>query len=474
MKKNTSIIFALVVASVLVVFASCNKLSKATISGVTLPATPDSVTLKPRVIVIDSTQLTLVSSAAQLSQGMYVYTSNNGFPGLIANDIIIGITGEGYLRKVTSVITQQNQLVLNTTQAKLEDVFQQANINFTTGAYNGYQYNMNNVTLFGDAAASVVVNGNISMTPNWNFNMQFQNGTMTGFSAICQNGTLNTSMQLNITSTAPDNINASNTLNSASNRSIIWIGQLPIVVTTDLLFTANVSGNVSGSVNRTVALTNNDSYVLGDVYTSGVWQHQYNFTHNTTLNAVASAAGLNVSCDIVPQMTVSIYGIPCPATSISLNTSEGGNVASSGNWDFSAGFMQQPMVNVSGVILGYAVTDDAKSWNTDTVNYATPYKLIKVSGDGQIGTAYLYLPQPLVVQVVDNNGNAQANVPVYFSVTSGGGALSYYTVMTNSGGYAQTSWQIGDPATSSQGAQAVVKIANGTQISGSPASFIAL
>ena len=187
--------------AVLSVFASCNKLSKATVSGVTLPVAPDSVTLKARVIVIDSTQLVLVSTVAQLSQGIYAYTSNNGFPGFIANDIIIGITGDGYLRKVTSVMTQLNQVVLNTTQAKLEDVFQQANINFSTGAFNGYQYTMSSTSLFQDATASVTVaSGSISITPNWNFNMHFQNGTMTGFSAICQNGTLNSTMQLNVTS----------------------------------------------------------------------------------------------------------------------------------------------------------------------------------------------------------------------------------------------------------------------------------
>ena len=476
MKKNTSSILVLTLIAILSIFASCNKLSKATESGVTLPATPDSVTLKARVIVIDSTILTLVSTDAQLSQGIYAYTSNNGFPGFIANDIIIGITGEGYLRKVTTVMAQQNQVVLNTTQANLEDVFQQANINFSTGAFNGYQYSMNSTSLFQDATASVTVaSGSISLTPNWNFNMQFQNGTMTGFSAICQNGTLNSTMQLNVTSSASNNISGSSTLNSASARTIIWIGQLPIVVTTNLSFAASVSGSVSGSVNRTVSVTNNDSYVLGDVYASGAWQNQYNFTHNTTLSAVASAAGMNVSCNMVSQMNVLIYGVNCPITFLSSNTSESGNTSTtSGDWDFTAGYSQQPALSVSGVILGYAVPDNSNSWSTDTTYYKTPYKIIKVSGDGQIGTAYQYLSQPLVVQVVDNYGNAQANVPVYFSVTSGGGVLSSYTVMTNGGGYAQTSWQIGNPATSSQGIQAIARMANGTQISGAPLSFLAL
>ena len=472
MKKNISI-FVLALAAILSVFASCNKLSTATAPGVTLPVTPDSVTLKSRVIVIDSTKLILVSTTAQLTQGIYAYTSNTGFPGFITNDIIIGISGDGYLRKVTSVMVQGSQVVLNTIQAKLEDVFQQANINFSTTDFNGYQYNINNVSLFQDASASAIItSGNISISPNWNFNMQFLNGTMTGFSAICQNGTLSATTQMNVTSSASDNISATSTLNAVSGRTIIWIGQLPIVVTTDLSFVANVSGSVTGSVNRTLSYTNNDTYTLGDVY-SGSWQNQYNFTHNSTLTASASATSLNVSYSIVPQMSVKIYGVVCPGTSIALNTFEAGNV-SSGNWDFSAGFTQQPSFSVSGTILGYAIPDNTNTHNTDTVNYIAPYKIIKVSGDGQLGTAYQYLSQPLVVQVVDNNGNAVANVPVYFSVTFGGGVLSNYTVLTNSSGYAQTSWQIGNPATSSQNVQAIVKMANGSQITGSPVSFIAL
>ena len=170
-----------------------------------------------------------------------------------------------------------------------------------------------------------------------------------------------------------------------------------------------------------------------------------------------------------------IYGVACPSSAIALNSFENGNVAtSSSDWDYSAGLTLQQSFNVSAAVLGYSVPDNNNSWSSDTVVYKTPYKIIKVSGDGQIGTAYQYLAQPIVVQVVDNNGNAQANVPVYFSVTSGGGSLSTYTVMTNSGGYAQTNWQIGNPSTAAQNVQAVVRMANGVQISGSPISFLAL
>jgi len=251
---------------------------------------------------------------------------------------------------------------------------------------------------------------------------------------------------------------------------------LPIVITTDLSFVANVSGSLTGNVNSTIATTNNDTYTLGQVYSLGTWQNQYNFTNTSTLNSSGlDAAALNLSCRIMPRMSVMIYGVVCPVASISMNTVESGNASTTtGNWDFTASLTQQPSVNASGTILGYSVPDNANNWNTDTVNYKTPYQVVMISGNGQLGTPYEYLPQPLTVQVTDNNGNPQINVPVYFSVTSGGGTLANYKVLTNNSGIAQTNWIIGNPATSAQNVQATVSMANGTQISGSPINFIAL
>ncbi|MDZ8055084.1 MAG: N,N-dimethylformamidase beta subunit family domain-containing protein [Aulosira sp. ZfuVER01] len=69
--------------------------------------------------------------------------------------------------------------------------------------------------------------------------------------------------------------------------------------------------------------------------------------------------------------------------------------------------------------------------------------LIKVSGDnqgGQVGTALL---NPLVVQVKDNFGNPQSGATVNFTITSGGGSLSYSIVLTDSNGQASTVLTLG-------------------------------
>ncbi len=55
---------------------------------------------------------------------------------------------------------------------------------------------------------------------------------------------------------------------------------------------------------------------------------------------------------------------------------------------------------------------------------ATGVKLVKISGDGQMGTAGQQLPAPLVVVLRDHLGNPVEEAPVLFEVVEGGGMLS--------------------------------------------------
>ena len=166
-------------------------------------------------------------------------------------------------------------------------------------------------------------------------------------------------------------------------------------------------------------------------------------------------------------MVQKIYGVVCPTATFSMNTLE----------STTDGFTEQQSFNVSGNILGYGIPDNNLTWNTDTVSLqatTTNLKLVKTSGDGQVGAPFEYLGAPLVVQVTDNSGVGQAGITVYFTVTSGGGTVSHYSVSTNASGFAQTNWLLGDPATSAQKVQVVGRTATGSQISGSPVTFTAL
>jgi hypothetical protein len=79
-----------------------------------------------------------------------------------------------------------------------------------------------------------------------------------------------------------------------------------------------------------------------------------------------------------------------------------------------------------------------------------------VSGDGQEAAAGAELPQPIVVQLVDQAGEPLAGVTVRFDITSGGGQLTATTAVTDAQGHASTRWRLGISTAAEQRVQARV------------------
>ncbi|MEH2191990.1 MAG: N,N-dimethylformamidase beta subunit family domain-containing protein [Nostoc sp.] len=69
--------------------------------------------------------------------------------------------------------------------------------------------------------------------------------------------------------------------------------------------------------------------------------------------------------------------------------------------------------------------------------------ITKISGDNQTGAVGTALPNPFVVQIKNNAGNAQSGVTVNFAVTSGGGSVSPASAVTNASGQASTILTLG-------------------------------
>ena len=67
----------------------------------------------------------------------------------------------------------------------------------------------------------------------------------------------------------------------------------------------------------------------------------------------------------------------------------------------------------------------------------------KLSGDNQTGAGGTTLPNLLAVLVRDANDNPMPNVSVRFAVTSGGGAVTPTTVLTDANGKASTALTLG-------------------------------
>ena len=68
---------------------------------------------------------------------------------------------------------------------------------------------------------------------------------------------------------------------------------------------------------------------------------------------------------------------------------------------------------------------------------------LKILGDNQQGASGATLEQPFVVEVRDQNGTSFEGVPVVFTITEGGGALSITSTMTDENGRAQSTLTLG-------------------------------
>jgi hypothetical protein len=83
----------------------------------------------------------------------------------------------------------------------------------------------------------------------------------------------------------------------------------------------------------------------------------------------------------------------------------------------------------------------------DRVDACCEQRLLRyVSGDAQQGAPGATLPEPLVVQVVDDNGDPVPNETVMFTVRGGGGSVAPAAVASDANGRAQTQWTLGPTA----------------------------
>jgi hypothetical protein len=83
------------------------------------------------------------------------------------------------------------------------------------------------------------------------------------------------------------------------------------------------------------------------------------------------------------------------------------------------------------------------SLNTDV---SAPGGLIKYSGDQQTGPANTALPAPLGLLVVNQFGERLKNVPVNWSIASGGGSLSSAMTLSDDSGLASVTYTTGPTA----------------------------
>lgn len=484
MRHNLSIInFLIVVLSLFL--THCKKNDQAPDNSTPTPITKTDSTINKNVRIIDSTKLILTSDTIMLNQGHLEYTIINTVPAINVNDIIVGATHGGYIKRVSSINQQQNKLVIESSQGTMEDVFNNANFNFKTNMdslkqariMTGYQFDVSGKTLYSDGSSSIILQkGIINIDGNWNFGFSFKNAHLDSFELSNKSASFDGQFDVNVTSSKALNVSDEVTLGRIAKYNTYFAGEVPVVVYTEVELKGIVSASVGSTIKTTLQVTTNNKADIGLRYKNSQWVPTLSNLSTSTLTVGDKSASSNVTIKlaIVPYVSFRLYRILGPYASSGLNEIIQDNraVLPSLDWDFYAGAWIQTKVGVRANIIGKSLLDFQKEWNTDTLFYRTPDKIEKTSGDIQTGQIGQFLSQPIKVRVLDKNGKGEAEVPVYFKVTAGGGTVESSSLMTDKDGYAQTRWKLGSQNVI-QTLEATTKKVDGSLINGAPLEFAA-
>lgn len=466
---------------------------KLKVSGDFVVSYDSTVVLKDNVHIVDTNTMVSNSTLAMLHQGIYEYTYSTAPPMYNVGDILIGPLQGGYIRKITSLAINGNTITFQTDQASMEHVFKQGAFHFSIGtdsllsqrpaqlASNDYSYSFHDITLYNEGSITIKLNnGNITLNPNWLFDFDFQNLKIKNFELGCENASLTSTFEVGINATQATTLfDKTDTLKRVTKTFTKWLlvygVPVPVVVVMNLDFICKYSAVVDASVSRDITFSSINDFSLAVKYANNTWTPVYNFngSKNVRVNSSTGNANATINLAIIPTFSFQLYGITGPYVSVGLHEQLKANVASPAlDWNFSAGAWLQTTLGANAEAFGESLFDYNRLWDTDTLFYKTPYRVSKISGDNQNGDINQHLAVPVKVRVLDQLGNKQANVPVYFAVTAGGGMVQPQSLLSDADGYAQAFWQTGN-LVGVQRVTATAKNADGTLLQDAPVQFSA-
>lgn len=462
--------------AIIILMSGCSK--EELPKGATIDTT-SSVVLKDNAHIIDSTKFKLNTSPTLLSQGIYQFTGDVSKGKYNVNDVIVGLTQDGYIRKVTGITQTPNSITYTTTQATLGDVIKKGDIHFKMSSDSLISQGTNPIDnnkssrLNNDGVSKIIdfsekgltVKGSVDFNPNWDFDLKYEEGELKLLKLSCDNATLIGKLNVVLASASGINSSGSKTLAEYSKYSVVKAGYLPVLVKMKVKLMGNYSLNIKESQQKEFTYTSTNTVNLGIIYDNGMWSNKLELKTKDELDAppTKSSANLGVKFAIVPEVNFEFYGLGGPYSSLGLNTSLVGNLnTSTQDWDLTAKGWLQTTLGARIGVLGYK-KDYKYTFDNDSVVYNTPDTISVFSGDNQCGKPGNYLISPIEVLVADSKGRPQPNVPVYFEVSQGGGSVDNKKVMTDVDGFASTKWKLGNMG-GLQKVKVEARMADGTPI----------
>ena len=296
----------------------------------TITPPSDTSAINKNVHVIDSTILILNSDSTLLNQGSYQYTFSGSISDFNVNDIIVGATNGGYIRKISTVNKSSNKLILETTQASMEDVFANKGFNLNTGIdsllnsplSSGYSFNVSGLTIYNDGLSTIKINkGDITINGDWNFGFNYKKFSLDTFEMSCRNATFNGQFDLNFTVAQSLNlVDHSSILARVAKYNTFLVGEVPVVLYTEVELRCIFSADVDASAESNYVINTTNKADVGLKYKDGQWQNFYNNVSNSSLTVSKHTGNVNaqIKLAIVPYISFRLYRILGPYFSIDI------------------------------------------------------------------------------------------------------------------------------------------------------------
>lgn len=301
--------------------------------------------VQSNVVVLDTT--TISNSTSTISTGSNVVTlspTSQTSQISVGNILVSDQTSafpNGALLKVTSVSQSGNQVVLNTTAATIEDVFQNTDLHVSqslttnsvvaaTSLRKGvvlqkssamksisagvFSLSLTDVVLYdadGDTNTTndqVVANGSITLEPSFDFSLSVNNAKLQKLSF-----TVNANETTQIAVSTQVSVNAQKTIELAKYNFpplTIWAGWVPIVITPVLTVNVSLDGTVSYGISAGV--TQNATLTAGLSYDGGTWTPINSLTNDFQFNQPAGSLDASFKVEAGPQLDLLLYGVVGP------------------------------------------------------------------------------------------------------------------------------------------------------------------
>ncbi|WP_324680311.1 hypothetical protein [Hymenobacter sp. GOD-10R] len=318
----------------------------------------------------------------------------------------------------------------------------------------------------------------LELDMEWEFDFQFNEGQVKRFQVLAKNGKLNSDIAVGLTAGSAKEIKIPLTPQKKVKRTYWVPAGLPFPIPVQAVVSLALDAKLKASTpfRWNYHWTTANAFSMGALYEFSQWRNLSTYEPSSTWETTGRfrMGGASAAVIFETEFSFNILGAAGPFFSFPLKAELAGNYApASSDWDLKGQLALEPTAGLALTLFGSEIGKMEFSTSIPLLEYNAPMKILRASGYDQTGAAGQFLPAPIRVRVVDKFNRACSSVPVYFEVTGGGGSLSSNKVVTDSTGYAETRWKLGNFLSQAQIVAVQVKKADQNPIAGEPTLFTA-